>query len=151
MGNKLADEAITPQLRDNFRKEITGLVGDTFRVEVVRSGGRAGAPKYKIQLVRSPIQSVPEILSEGEQTCVGIASFFAELTTSEHNSSLVFDDPISSLDHKWRTRAADRLAEEAKSRQVIIFTHDLIFLNDLHNSTDRKGVSFVSKHIKVHS
>lgn len=148
LGNKLADEAITPQLRDNFLKEINNLVKNKFRVEVVRSGGQAGAPKYKVRLVRSPNKSVPEILSEGEQTCVAIASFFAELSTSEHKSALVFDDPISSLDHKWRVRVAERLAEEAKTRQVVVFTHDLIFLNDLDEAAKHQGVSFNSKHIK---
>ena len=149
LGNKLADEAITPQLRDNFFKEIMGLVGDKLRVETARTRGRAGAPKYKVQLVRRPKESVPEILSEGEQTCVGIASFFAELATSEHNSALVFDDPISSLDHRWRTRAAERLAEEARCRQVVVFTHDLIFLNDLEEAAKRREIPFSSKHIKA--
>lgn len=148
LGNKLADEAITPQLRDNFLKEINNLVRNKFRVEVVRSGGKAGAPKYKVQLVRSPNKAVLDILSEGEQTCVAIASFFSELSTSDHKSTLVFDDPISSLDHRWRVRAAERLVEEAKQRQVIIFTHDLIFLNDLDEAASNFGVLFASRHIK---
>ncbi len=148
LGNKLADEAITPQLRDNFLKEINNLVRNKFRVEVVRSGGKAGAPKYKVQLVRSPNKAVPDILSEGEQTCVAIASFFSELSTSDHKSTLVFDDPISSLDHRWRVRAAERLAEEANQRQVIIFTHDLIFLNDIDEAASNFGVPFASRHIK---
>ena len=40
----------------------------------------------------------------------------------------VFDDPVSSLDHRHRDRVAERLAEEGKTRQVVVFTHDMAFL-----------------------
>ena len=77
------------------------------------------------------------MLSEGEQTCVAIAAFLAELATAPHNSALVFDDPITSLDHKWRHKVAARLATESAVRQVIVFTHDLIFLNDIEDAAKR--------------
>ncbi|MCM2564598.1 hypothetical protein [Janthinobacterium kumbetense] len=41
---------------------------------------------------------------------------------------VVFDDPVSSLDHRRRWLVAKRLAQEALKRQVIIFTHDIYFL-----------------------
>lgn len=144
MGNSIADEVITPQLRDRFLKEIIGLVGNRFRVEVQRSGGSYGTPEYKVSLLSDPRRDVSTILSEGEQTCVAIASFLAELATTTHKSALVFDDPISSLDHKWRSIVAERLVKEAKERQVIVFTHDLIFLNDLEDFAQRNGVDFSS-------
>lgn len=144
LGNSIADDVITPQLRDRFLKEIIELVGNRFRVEVLRSGGNYGTPEYKVSLLSDPKRDVSTILSEGEQTCVAIASFLAELATTSHNSALVFDDPISSLDHKWRSIVAERLVKEAKERQVIIFTHDLIFLNDLEDFADRQSVAFSS-------
>jgi hypothetical protein len=49
-------------------------------------------------------------------------------------SGIVLDDPASSLDHRWAFRIAKRLVEEAKRRQVIIFTHNLSFLWDLVES-----------------
>ncbi|MGZ9409578.1 MAG: hypothetical protein ACXW3J_02980 [Methylocystis sp.] len=49
---------------------------------------------------------------------------------------LVFDDPVSSLDHLWRNKVAERLVAEAKVRQVIVFTHDLVFVNDLKDCTE---------------
>jgi wobble nucleotide-excising tRNase len=54
-----------------------------------------------------------------------------ELATAAHLSALVFDDPVSSLDHRWRKKVAERLVGEAAQRQVIAFTHDLVFVNDL--------------------
>ena len=74
-----------------------------------------------------------EILSEGEQTCVALAAFLAELATATHSSSLVFDDPVSSLDHRWRKQVAKRLVAESARRQVVVFTHDIVFVNDLHD------------------
>ncbi len=59
----------------------------------------------------------------------------------------MFDDPISSLDHKWRSIVAERLVKEGKERQVIIFTHDLVFLNDLEDFAERHGIPFESRHL----
>jgi wobble nucleotide-excising tRNase len=49
-------------------------------------------------------------VSEGEQRCLCIAAFFAELSTADDPSGIVFDDPVSSLDYKWREGVARRLA-----------------------------------------
>jgi hypothetical protein len=43
----------------------------------------------------------------------------------------VLDDPVSSLDHIHRENIAKRLATEALTRQVIVFTHDIPFLAQL--------------------
>jgi hypothetical protein len=137
LGNKIADQVLTPRLRDRFAAEIIELVGVNVRVEMVRVGGQYGSPQYQIRLLARPDAKVAQILSEGEQTCVAIAAFLAELATAPHNSALVFDDPITSLDHKWRHRVAERLVAEAAVRQVIVFTHDLIFLNDIQDAAKR--------------
>jgi len=147
LGNKIADDVITAQLRDRFLEEIIELVGSRFRIEMNRSGGKYGSPEYQISLLSAPKGDVSAILSEGEQTCVAIASFLAELTTTTHKSALVFDDPISSLDHKWRNRVTKRLIEEAKNRQIVIFTHDLIFVNDLKEYAKNNDIKLTSRYL----
>lgn len=72
-----------------------------------------------------------EILSEGEQRIAAIAGFFADLTESGDKSTLVFDDPTSSLDHEFRRDVARRLINEADERQVLVFTHDFTFVQYL--------------------
>jgi hypothetical protein len=131
LGNDIADIVITPQLRDRFQEEIVKLAGSRVRVEIVRSGGRFGSPQYQVRLFAKPDAKVAAVLSEGEKTCVSLAVFLTELATSTHRSALIFDDPISSLDHRWRKQVAKRLVEEADSRQIVVFTHDLVFVNDL--------------------
>lgn len=66
--------------------------------------------------------------------------FLTELATAGHTSCLVFDDPVSSLDHRWRRKVAERLIEEAGIRQIIVFTHDLVFLNDLQTLSRQRSI-----------
>jgi len=138
VGNDIADTVITPKLRDRFQEEIVKLAADKVRVEIVRSGGKYGSPQYQVRLFAKPDAKVQDILSEGEKTCVALAAFLTELATAIHKSTLVFDDPVSSLDHRWRKQVAKRLAEEAEHRQIIVFTHDLVFVNDLHDLAEEK-------------
>jgi energy-coupling factor transporter ATP-binding protein EcfA2 len=139
LGNDIADSVITPRLRDRFQEEIVKLAGDKVRVEIQRSGGNYGAPHYQIKLFAKPNAKVQDILSEGEKTCVALATFLTELATSPHQSTLVFDDPITSLDHRWRKSVAKRLVKESSNRQIVVFTHDLIFVNDLYDLADDEG------------
>ena len=141
LGNEIADTVITPKLRDRFQEEIVKLAADKVRVEIVRSGGRFGNPQYQVRLFANPDTKVGGILSEGEKTCVALAAFMTELATATHKSTLVFDDPVTSLDHRWRKKVAERLVAEAGTRQIIVFTHDLIFLNDLHDLMTEAGTA----------
>ena len=100
-------------------------------VELQQQNSTHGIPRFKVVLTRNPNATVGKILSEGEYRCVALAAFMAELTATENISGIVFDDPVSSLDHKYREVVASRLVQESKQRQVIIFTHDLAFLFEL--------------------
>lgn len=146
LGNDIADNVITPKLRDQFQLEIVRLAAEKVRVEIVRSGGQYGSPNYQVRLFANPKAKVQMVLSEGEQTCVALAAFLTELATASHKSALVFDDPVSSLDHRWREKVAERLVEESKGRQIIVFTHDMVFVNDLHDKgvRDRLPMKVVS-------
>jgi hypothetical protein len=61
---------------------------------------------------------------------------------------VIFDDPVSSLDHLWRSRIADRLVAEAKSRQVIVFTHDILFLRRLIDVSEDQKVSCAHQYVR---
>jgi len=71
----------------------------------------------------------------------------AELSTTESRSGLVFDDPVSSLDHLHREAVAKRLVAEAANRQVVVFTHDLAFLFELQQAAHEANLV----HIDVNS
>lgn len=90
---------------------------------------------FKLHLT-GKANGIMEIASEGEQKCIALASFLAELTVDDRKSAIIFDDPINSLDHRWRRKFAKRIAEESLNRQVIVFTHDMPFLKMLEESSD---------------
>ena len=117
-------------------------------VEMAVAGGSRGALYHKLQLRRAPGVEVSRVASEGEARCLSIASFFAELSTATHQSAILFDDPVSSLDHGWRRQVAERLAEESRSRQVVVFTHDIVFLLELRSAAELHGVEVRNQHLR---
>jgi len=74
--------------------------------------------------------------SEGEQRAIALGAFLGELALANHSCGIVFDDPVWSLDHWRRRNVARRLVEEAKIRQVVVFTHDTSFLGQLCDEID---------------
>jgi ATPase subunit of ABC transporter with duplicated ATPase domains len=104
-------------------------------------GGSKAKHRQRPELIGTSGAHRPrEILSEGEQTALGLAGLFTEVYFDDSKSTLVLDDPVSSLDHERRSQVADRLVELAKERQVIIFTHDLSFAGYLARSAKNKAV-----------
>ena len=87
-------------------------------------------------------------MSEGEQRAIAIGSFLAELHLANHKGGIVFDDPVSSLDHHWRNKVAWRLVAEAKTRQVIVLTHDTAFLGDLRDAIEQQNVNHLMHHLE---
>ena len=125
----LAKNYVTKTVSEHFLYEANNL-----RLEhVVLSDpkGVKGAIRQIPALKGTSDASTMQVLSEGEQTAAGLAGFLTEVYFDESKSAVVFDDPMSSLDHQRRSSAAERMVELAQDRQVIVFTHDLIFLAEL--------------------
>lgn len=129
ISNQLAATYITQNLRQNFQDELKKLGFRNIKIETETKGVR-GKQYHFLRLDEPNATNVvlKDILSEGEHRCIALSTFLSELSLSDHNSSIIFDDPVSSLDHKWRDRIAKRIVEESKNRQVIVFTHDISFL-----------------------
>lgn len=119
---------ISGELRTAFGSNLSAIGFASTAVEVVLGDGERAVHPYRVGLVSSPKTKPAEVLSEGEKTCVALAGFLAELAVTKNLSGIVFDDPVSSLDHRYRENVAGRLVAEAKERQVIILTHDVVFL-----------------------
>ena len=143
---------VTKKLKKSFQSELKKLKFKHVDVELTESGGSLGNLYHKLVLARAPGVELPRVVSEGEQRCLSIAAFFAELSTADDPSAILFDDPVSSLDYKWRDSVAQRLVEEAKHRQVMVFTHDVVFLLQLKQYAKQQSVNMLDQHIKqVHS
>lgn len=133
---EIAQALVTDALRAQFAREVASFEIAGLAVELRQQNSVQGVPRFKVALTRKPTASVGQVLSEGEHRCVALAAFMAELATTENKSGIVFDDPVSSLDHMHREAVAKRLVAEATNRQVIVFTHDLAFLFELNRAAD---------------
>lgn len=131
---ELTELFVTQAFQQRFKDEVAGLKLRTLEVVMEQTHGKKGVAKFGLRLVKAGTSKVADIASEGERRCVALAAFLSELSQASHQSALVFDDPVSSLDHGYRQRIAGRLATESISRQVIVFTHDETFMNDLVSS-----------------
>lgn len=125
---ELIPSLVTDALREKFVEETKKLELDAPHVELKHDHSKAASAFFRVLLSDNQDETVGAILSEGEFRCIALAAFMAEQATTKSNSAIVFDDPVSSLDHMRREQVATRLAEEAVNRQVVIFTHDLAFL-----------------------
>lgn len=125
---EIAGELVSNTLRGNFLQEVDKLELAGIAVEVSQAKSEQGVPYFQITFIHKPDKQISNVLSEGEHRCVALAIFLAELNCSGNKSTIIFDDPVSSLDHNHRENIARRLVEESQKRQLIIFTHDISFL-----------------------
>jgi ABC-type dipeptide/oligopeptide/nickel transport system ATPase subunit len=124
---ELSRLAITGRLQEALAREIEELDPIADRVELKPSASK-GKPSVRFELRSEGRERVAKVLSTGEQTALATAFFLAELRVGNERSAIILDDPISSLDHQRREHLAVRLAEEAQERQVVVLTHDLVFV-----------------------
>lgn len=146
---ELYDAHVTQELRTAFGKELEAL-GIRDQPVMLEMTGQKGARVQQLKLGTMPSfakTKLATILSEGEQRVVALALFLAEIGIESGRSGLIFDDPVSSLDHLRRERIARRLVLEAKKRQVIIFTHDLAFALALTDFSEDQGVKFAHRYL----
>jgi hypothetical protein len=137
---ELTKRLVTGQLRKAFQDELSKLEFKHLAVEIQPAGGAKGALYHRLVFTNAPGVAVTDVLSEGESRALSLAAFLTELSTAASSSAIIFDDPVSSLDHIWRERIARRLAGEATNRQVIVFTHDILFLRLLLDESNRQDV-----------
>lgn len=131
----LSNKYFNQKYIDVFNEECQKLNGN-FGIDINHTGS-AGKSYRQLKLKGKNPNAV---LSEGEQKVIAIADFLAEMHLSEINKGILFDDPVTSLDNDRKKQISERLAIQATLKQVIIFTHDLVFFYHIKN--------FSKKHLK---
>lgn len=137
---ELSTEIVTPKVCAAFEDELEQLRAPSVDVRMTPTSGKKGVLYHQLRLSAAPDVPVNKVVSEGEHRCLALATFLAELSMASSKSAVVLDDPVSSLDHVRRSYVANRLVELGKSRQVVVFTHDLVFLAHLSSSADVEGI-----------
>lgn len=140
--SRRVNKIFSNDLEQNYLREIEEIKLDHLNISV---GSRGVKGELKVKINIEGLQKMvrkSQILSEGEQRAVALAGFLTEVNETDAGHAIVFDDPVSSLDWNRRGFIAKRLAEEAKKRQVIIFTHDFSFALQLKkHCEDNNGAS----------
>jgi energy-coupling factor transporter ATP-binding protein EcfA2 len=137
--SEIAQKVVSKELADTLNTEFKLLGAGSLQV-VLATRIDKGKPLHKLKLQLPQSRSPADILSEGEQRAIAIGSFLAEVNLIGGKGGVIFDDPVSSLDHRRRELVASRLVAEGKKRQVIIFTHDIYFLRLLIDEAEMQSV-----------
>ena len=136
LSNELSKATIIEPLVKCFEDELNKFGFDRFNVKV-KTRGSSSQQLSKLEIIDGSNNVVAEIASEGEQRCIAIACFMAEIISDGRRSAVIFDDPVNSLDHRWREDIGKRLVEESLERQVVVFTHDIVFYKYLLECVDK--------------
>lgn len=141
--NELLDAHLTTAVVDRFEAERENFDISHLKVGLSRKSGQTKA-EYEVDPHTKLTKVTSEILSEGEQRALALAGFLTEVALTDGSGPIIVDDPVSSLDRDRCAKVARRLAEEASSRQVVVFTHDIIFFNELCQAADGIGIDPVT-------
>ncbi|MCI2266372.1 AAA family ATPase [Sediminivirga luteola] len=121
-----SDQMINESFDTLFSEECVALRAPTLDIEFVGRQGRAQRRK-----VLTGKHKPSTVLSEGEQKVLAMADFLAEARLAGITAPVIFDDPVSSLDHRRINEVAQRVTLLAETTQVIVFTHDIFFASTL--------------------
>jgi hypothetical protein len=155
LSGEQARSALNPRAITEKEKELFGkLIGKTYKEKFAhecnqlecrlpiepQTAGQKGKTMKSLSIKGGyPPES---ILSEGEQRAVAVADFLTEVGLNPANAGIVLDDPVTSQDHQRKELIAQRLVREARNRQVIIFTHDLVFLNNIIVEAEKENLNY---------
>lgn len=129
---------LTKSLKTQLTEELDTLKLSHIPIDL---SDRSAGPDSVIEVGLTAHQRVAknsDVLSEGEQRALALSCFLAELIEIGAEHGIIIDDPVSSLDHSRMEAVAKRLVAEASAgRQVIIFTHNIMFHYMMENEARR--------------
>lgn len=144
----IAEKVITQAYVERFNQELNLLGATRIKVQIVKTRTDRGKVLHQLHL-KGVVNGRPlpdTVLSEGERRIISLAAFLADVADKPMAAPFIFDDPISSLDHDFEWSVASRLAELAKTRQVLVFTHRLSLYGAMEDVTKKIGDTWKKKH-----
>ena len=131
---------------DSFSKQVqeeSKQLGLRRAIPGIKSKTQAGKVSQSVVIggAKQPGVGPDVVFSEGERTALALAYFLSELGSPDDTFGVVLDDPVTSLDHRIRSKVVDRIVKLSEERQVIVFTHDLPFFCELRDSATWAGRS----------
>jgi len=136
IGEFMEDQAVTLQ-HSEFINHLSYFNQDlSSKVLISKTRTTQGSTFQKCGL-NGIAHSIDSVLSEGEKKVIALSNFLADCTIDNRKNTIVFDDPVTSLDMDYRELIATKIVELSRDRQIIVLTHDLSFLRlliDTHKS-----------------
>ena len=131
--NALRKKLVTADLNNRILAEIGAL--DLTHIPLkINDHSHKGESQFAVTLDAQRKVASQDVLSEGEQRALGLACFLADVSGQPANHGIIVDDPVSSLDQIRIRRVAERLVDVAAAgRQVIVFTHNLLFFSEVNS------------------
>lgn len=118
---RASEDVMNHSFEEFFKQECAELGAHTVSLDFQARQGKAERTKHL------GTHRPSTVLSEGEQKMLALADFLAECRTNGQTGPLLFDDPVSSLDERGIEGVTRRLCALAEERQVIVFTHNIMF------------------------
>jgi energy-coupling factor transporter ATP-binding protein EcfA2 len=126
LSKSASNDLVNNSFEELFLEECQSLRAPALKLQFLGREGKAQRRKM-IGGKHKP----SKVFSEGEQKVLAIADFLAEARLAGIAAPVIFDDPVSSLDHRRIDEVAERIALLAADTQVIVFTHDIVFTTKL--------------------
>ncbi|MGG3662348.1 AAA family ATPase [Bacillus gobiensis] len=140
---KFSTNTLTQKQAEAFKNIVQGEYLETFNrfakelkvsnvnLRLVPKKGKTLRKKF----VSSEEYKVSQIMSEGEQKAVAMVEFATDLTMRNDFNTILFDDPVTSLDYKRSEMIANLIYQLSLDRQVVVFTHNIMFYYYLYNAS----------------
>jgi predicted ATPase, possibly involved in inorganic ion transport len=129
VSRKAHADLLTGDLLKTFEKNLRLLGLNNLSIELQGSNSKG---KQQTELILNNHKNIEDILSEGEQKAAALALFISEISLSKNQSTIIFDDPVNSLDHRIMNKFSELLL--SLENQIIIFTHNKMFLDSFMTS-----------------
>ena len=139
IGDLMSDQAVNLQHQEfinhlqKFNKDLAS------KIAITKTRTTAGTTFQKCSFTGIG-EGINSILSEGEQKVVALSNFLAECTIDNRKNTIVFDDPVNSLDVDYRELITNEIVRLSSDRQILVLTHDLTFLRSLID-THKKNIN----------
>lgn len=153
--SKLSSRGVTALQKVLFDEHVTDVYTECFSKECRNLGApntvSINQKPAKGNTMRSLViekSKASQVLSEGEQRAVAIADFLAEAILNPFNDGLIFDDPVTSQDHRRKLRISNRIVDLAKKKQIVVFTHDIPFFLGLTYKAQEQQVELATTTIR---
>lgn len=124
LSKKAHNDLLTDNLFKTFKQNLKKLGLGNLSIQLQASNNKGN---QQTELVLGNNKNIEDILSEGEQKATALALFISEISLSHNQSTIIFDDPVNSLDHRIMNNFSELLM--SLNNQIIIFTHNKMFLD----------------------